>query len=363
MTRVVAVVPTYDARGKLVNSLNAAAHQTRAPDALIIVDNASPEGVMLAAQTSDVTVPLGVVRVARNTGIAGGFGVGIAAALAQDADWIWLLDDDTVPDPDCLAVLLGCAGAQPEASVLAPRVVDVRGDVQAHHRGYYRWRHTFPVSASRYHENLVPVGYVSYAGILVRGDAARRTGGPDQRWFLMADDLEWSLRLGEHGPLYLCPHARIVHDDGHIGRPPGLAAAVRNHFAVSPNATSHMWRYILTFRNASWMRRERDGEGLAGWVANYLMQAARVLVTGQNRRQSLRLYWWYGLAGRRGNFNHVEPAVWAQALGDRRQTHRLHPDHSPEATPWSPLPEPLVRWLNAAALRPGGPGGRRVSFR
>jgi rhamnopyranosyl-N-acetylglucosaminyl-diphospho-decaprenol beta-1,3/1,4-galactofuranosyltransferase len=350
VTRVVAIVPTYDSRGKLVNSLSAVADQTRPPDALIIVDNASPDGVIRAAKMSAVTVPLGVVRLPRNTGIAGGFGVGVASAVAEDADWVWLLDDDTVPDPDCLAVLLRAAAAHPGASVVAPRVVDVRGIVQGHHRGYYRWRHTFPVSVGRYHEDLVPVGYVSYAGILVRGSAARQTGGPDQRWFLMADDLEWSLRLGEIGPLYLCPNARIVHDDGHVGRPPGLMAAIRNHFAISPNAASHVWHYILTFRNASWMRRQRDHEGWVGWFVNYLLQAIRVLVMGEHRRQSLRLYRWYGLAGRRGNFNHIELAAWAQALGDRRQTHRLHPDRSPEATPWSPLPEPLIRWLNVAPL-------------
>jgi hypothetical protein len=181
--------------------------------------------------------------------------------------------------------------------------------------------------------------------------------GLDQRGLLMADDPEWSLRLGEPGPLYLCPEARIVHDDGHVGRPPGLVSAVRNGCVVSPNAASHLWRYILTFRNASWMRSERDDEGPVGWFVNYLMQATRVLVQGQSRRQSLQFYWWYGLAGRRGNFNHIDPAVWAHALGDRRQTHRLHPDYRPEATPWSAIVDPSVRWLNGAP-HPGDPGAR-----
>jgi GT2 family glycosyltransferase len=132
VTTVVAIVPTHDAPGKLVNSLNAAAHQTRLPDALIIVDNASPDGVMLTVKAAEVTVPLGVVRVPRNTGISGGFGVGVAAALAQDADWIWLLDDDTVPDPHCLAVLQGAAADHPDETVLAPRVVDVLGAERLH---------------------------------------------------------------------------------------------------------------------------------------------------------------------------------------------------------------------------------------
>ena len=38
----------------------------------------------------------------RNTGRAGGFAYGLALALADAADLVWLMDDDTVPEPGAL---------------------------------------------------------------------------------------------------------------------------------------------------------------------------------------------------------------------------------------------------------------------
>ena len=54
----------------------------------------------------DGPVPLRVVALATNTGGAGGFHAGLAAAIDADADLVWLMDDDGLPPPDCLAGLL-----------------------------------------------------------------------------------------------------------------------------------------------------------------------------------------------------------------------------------------------------------------
>ena len=50
---------------------------------------------------------LQVIRPEENLGGAGGFHLGVQAAYEQGYDRIWLLDDDVVPAPDCLSVLLG----------------------------------------------------------------------------------------------------------------------------------------------------------------------------------------------------------------------------------------------------------------
>ena len=43
-----------------------------------------------------------LAELARNYGGAGGFAYGMALALADGADLIWLMDDDTVPEPGAL---------------------------------------------------------------------------------------------------------------------------------------------------------------------------------------------------------------------------------------------------------------------
>ena len=61
----------------------------------------------------------------RNTGGAGGFAYGLALALADAADLVWLMDDDTVPEPGALRAMLDARALHPGGppALIASRVV------------------------------------------------------------------------------------------------------------------------------------------------------------------------------------------------------------------------------------------------
>src|SRR5262245_55495105 len=123
--KVTAVVVTYNRRHLLLESLAAVLAQSRAPDAVIVVDNASEDGTADAVRKAFAGVQL--AELARNSGGAGGLAAGMALALAGAADLIWLMDDDTVPEPGALAALLAArdqmaAQARPPA-LIASRVL------------------------------------------------------------------------------------------------------------------------------------------------------------------------------------------------------------------------------------------------
>src|SRR5947207_1705698 len=102
--RVCAVIVTYNRLGLLKDALAAVRHQSRRPDTIIVVDNGSSDGtgLWLAAQTDAafhvITQP--------NLGGSGGFYTGMLAAYETGADWLWCMDDDTIPDRDCLVQIL-----------------------------------------------------------------------------------------------------------------------------------------------------------------------------------------------------------------------------------------------------------------
>ncbi|MFC6933555.1 glycosyltransferase [Actinomadura yumaensis] len=102
--RVAAVVVTYERRELLTEALGALAAQTAPPAVVIVVDNASTDGTADLVRERFASADL--VELSRNTGGAGGFAAGTARALELDADLIWLMDDDTVPEPGALAALL-----------------------------------------------------------------------------------------------------------------------------------------------------------------------------------------------------------------------------------------------------------------
>ena len=120
MTESVAVViVTFNRADLLDRMLDGLAAQTRRPDAVIVIDNASTDHTRatLDARIERGDLALHVTTTERNLGGAGGFHIGVRAAYDGGWDRIWLMDDDVVPDPDCLAVLM----ATDEACVLAVR--------------------------------------------------------------------------------------------------------------------------------------------------------------------------------------------------------------------------------------------------
>lgn len=203
--RVVAVVVTYERLDLLREALPAVLAQTRRPDAVVVVDNASADGTADAVAREHPGVDL--VRLARNTGGAGGFAVGLQRALARHgADAVWLMDDDTVPEPGALQALVGARAAS-GAALVASRVVwsDGRDHPMNTPR---RW------SLGRGRDlpsGCVPVRSASFVSVLVDAAATRAVGLPLADYFLWNDDFEFTTRLLRGRLGVWCPDSVVVH--------------------------------------------------------------------------------------------------------------------------------------------------------
>ena len=102
---VAVVIVTYNRAEVLVGCLDGLAIQTSPPDAVFVVDNASGDHTAEVLQ-GRTDLPLRIVRTEQNLGGAGGFHLGVGLAYDAGFDRIWLMDDDVVPAPSCLQVLL-----------------------------------------------------------------------------------------------------------------------------------------------------------------------------------------------------------------------------------------------------------------
>ena len=113
---VAVVVVTFNRADLLRRMLAGLAALTRQPDAVIVVDNASTDHTRQVLEEAGNRALL-AIHEDRNLGGAGGFHRGVREAYDRGYDRIWLMDDDVVPAPDCLDVLL----AQDEACLMAVR--------------------------------------------------------------------------------------------------------------------------------------------------------------------------------------------------------------------------------------------------
>ncbi len=217
--RVVAVVVAHERRELLLQALDALAAQTRRPDALVVVDNASTDGSPAAVRgwaAVHPELPVDLVPLERNTGGAGGFAAGAARALRRhEPDLLWLMDDDTVPRPTALARALAARAAL-DGPAGPPAVVAsavVWGDGRAHPMNTPRPR---PRPAPGEREaaaaaGCVPIRSASFVAMLVDAAAVRADGLPQAGYFLWNDDFEFSTRLLRHRRGVFAPASVVEH--------------------------------------------------------------------------------------------------------------------------------------------------------
>lgn len=204
---VAVVVVTYNRAELLSRVLDGLVAQTHRPDVVVVVDNASTDRTpeVLAERVARDDLPLQVVTSAENLGGAGGFHRGTQVALEGGYDRVWLIDDDVVPAPDCLAVLMAAdedclmvvredlSGALVEKSavrfdlarpwVIRPKTASVDST--------YASRAQMP--------ERVAVENVAFEGFMFRRTVADRVGLPDPSFFIFYDDVDYALRARAAG--------------------------------------------------------------------------------------------------------------------------------------------------------------------
>jgi GT2 family glycosyltransferase len=201
---VAVVVVTFNRADLLAPMLAGLAALDRLPDAVIVVDNASTDHTRRVLE--EATNPgLQALHMTENLGGAGGFHHGMRAAHEQGFDRIWLMDDDVVPAPDCLTVLM----AQDEACLMATRE-DRAGQLVEKSATAFDLRRPWSVKPKTAMVETdfgtraampekVEIQVVAFEGFLVRREVVDRIGLPDPAYFIFYDDVDFALRARRAG--------------------------------------------------------------------------------------------------------------------------------------------------------------------
>lgn len=201
---VAVVVVTYNRADLLERMLVGLAALERLPDAVVVIDNASTDHTpaVLAAATNP---GLQVIRTEDNLGGAGGFHLGVRTAYQAGFDRVWLMDDDVVPAPGCLTVLM----ARDEDCLMAVRE-DTAGRLVEKAATRFDLRNPLAIrpkkgmvetdfgSRDRMPE-LVGLENVAFEGFMVRRTVIDAIGLPDASYFIFYDDVDFAVRARRAG--------------------------------------------------------------------------------------------------------------------------------------------------------------------
>ncbi|MCC4248097.1 MULTISPECIES: glycosyltransferase [Microbacterium] len=219
---------------------------------VLVVDNGSAPAaaVALDAAAAESGGRIVVHRMPRNEGSAPAFAAAIAAARDAGTEYVWLLDDDNLPEPGALERLLSADRVLREAGVgltaVAPlRVPDAEPATIAEvsvvesarespreaisfagvEAGLFARRLLERLGLRRSRPRAVgaDLAYAPYGGLLVRAVVLRAIGLPRADFVLYGDDLEYTSRIvARGGRLGHVRDAVVVDPRGERWMPPGF---------------------------------------------------------------------------------------------------------------------------------------------
>lgn len=213
---IVAVIVTYNRKYLLKECLNAILNQKFKVSKIILVDNASSDGTH-EKLINEGFLSLNIIDyifLKKNIGGAGGFNVGINAALNYNPSWVWVMDDDTIPNYDCLYEMINSLNIiDDKISFLASSVFGTNDEPmnvpsisnKKSINGYKDWY--------KYLRNgIVKINNATFVSILVNTNAIKLYGLPCKEFFIWGDDIEYTQRLvKKYGNAYMIGNSIVIH--------------------------------------------------------------------------------------------------------------------------------------------------------
>ena len=276
MDQIYAVVLSYKRKGLLKRCLDGINAQTRRCDAVIVVDNASNDGTEEMLLESGID-NLKVYVLSHNTGASGGFSAGFRIAYQQGADFVWMMDDDVIPEPDALEKLVEAddqlrARREPFSYLISRAHTEdglltnvPRVDERPNAIAYENWPALLDIG-------VIPVRPATFVSILVPRASLQRHGLPLASMFMWGDDTEFTLRISEDVPGYLVAASKVLH----MRRVSGTIDILRE---VDPNRVAlhrHLVRNEL-FVARRYFRKRR----VLGLLGSRLWQVLQMLKSRQ----------------------------------------------------------------------------------
>lgn len=208
----------------------------------VVVDNGSSDGTPEAVRSEFAGIE--VIETGANLGFTGGNNVGLRHALSRGADYVLLLNNDTVVDPLFLREMLAVAAISEQVGFVSPKIYFLdppdllwfAGARYSTSTGYGRVTGYREFDRGQY-DDIHAIDRPCGCAVLVSRRLCREAGLMDDGLFLYLDEVEWMFRARRHGfKAYFAPKAKVWHKvSASVGRenhPDAFYYGVRNTLYV-----------------------------------------------------------------------------------------------------------------------------------
>ncbi len=255
---------------------------------LLLVDNGSTDNSLELIHSACPSVE--VIETGSNLGFAGGFNVGIRHSLAQGADYVLIINNDTLADRSMVKHLL--ANISSDVGAVSPAIFYADEPERIWAVGSNFNPLLLELTDQHGRDKPAPTipserDFLTACALLVKREAFTKVGLFDERFFMYYEDKDFSLRMRQEGyRLMVVPRARLWHKGS----------------SSTGGAESPAERYYMALSSGRYFRKHMRGVQKLIIPVYRLFSALRWTghLIGRRKWDSLRAYWhgllegWFG---------------------------------------------------------------------
>lgn len=233
--KIAAVIVTYNKLNLLKECIHAVKNQTYNVNEIIVVNNKSEDGTKKWLETQS---NLYIIN-QKNLGGAGGYNRGIREAYERDFDWIWTLDDDSIPQQNTLLKLVEKIKRKENIGILCSVILNKDNGIQELSVPEFKHR-SKTLNDILFEKDIISITLSSFLSVLFNKEAIKIYGLPIKEMFIHYDDFEYTSRILHdekfRGYLVLdsfCYHQTIDNiENRFLYITPTTGIVIRNYFFV-----------------------------------------------------------------------------------------------------------------------------------
>lgn len=268
---IAAVIVTYNRKEKLMNCIKALLDQKGGRPDIIVIDNASEDGTedTLAEYAEDGT--LFYRNTGRNLGGAGGFELGVREAVLMGYKYLWLMDDDCVPDKKALNELKRAHNkTSGRYGFLSSKVIWKDGSICR-----MNIQKTDVISKlGNFDKDMQHIQFASFVSCFIKASVVKEVGLPIGEFFIWGDDLEYTRRISMEHPCYYVKNSVVRHE-----------CATNTGSNVAQDSIDRLKNYTYAYRNEFYNFKREGIKGLAYWAVRLGYHILRIAVSGEGDKK------------------------------------------------------------------------------
>lgn len=241
MSKICVVVLNWNGWEDTLACIQSLLESKPSPDRIVICDNASTDGscdhivknltcnfnyrfVSIRSRIHEAlnrSPQITIFQNEANAGFAAGNNPGIRYAMDRDADFIWLLNNDTVVLPDTLAHLILCSQAYNEAGIWGSTIVYDHAPEKIQCAGGNRYCPVTSITRPALEGMVLSqvlniseprIDYIYGASFFVSNQIFKTIGLLNERYFLFYEELDFCIRAKHMGySIFWCRNSIVRH--------------------------------------------------------------------------------------------------------------------------------------------------------